>query len=193
MNLDRKQKRSQEQKWKKKEIHTFFNRLIIDTSFCRMQTTIHQRLMKQSTKRRKTIVSRAIISKKSAEISIVKNAQNFLKKKKIVAIVKRTLKKKNFSIHRLKISRRFEKISTQKRREQRRFCFERLNKKCLEQKSDVQRFVFEVSHHTIYFEIIWFVCATNTIFCRKNIDETWKKEWKRETFWFWQKQTRRVE
>jgi hypothetical protein len=33
---------------------------------------------------------------KSAKISIAKNAQNFLKKEKIVAIVKKALKKKNF-------------------------------------------------------------------------------------------------
>jgi hypothetical protein len=43
---------------------------------------------------------------KSAEISIAKNAQNFLKKKKIVAIVKRILKKKHLSSHRLETSKR---------------------------------------------------------------------------------------
>jgi hypothetical protein len=39
-----------------------------------------------------------------AEFSIVKNAQNFLKKEKIVAIVKRVLKKKNLSTNCLEIS-----------------------------------------------------------------------------------------
>jgi hypothetical protein len=45
---------------------------------------------------------------KSAKISIAKNAQNFLKRKKIVVIVKRILKKKNFF---KSSSRDIEKIS----------------------------------------------------------------------------------
>jgi hypothetical protein len=45
---------------------------------------------------------------KDAEISVVKNAQNFLKKKKIVATVKRTLKRKKFF---KSSSRDIEKIS----------------------------------------------------------------------------------
>ncbi len=50
----------------------------------------------------------------SAEISIVKNAQNFLKKKKIVAIVKRILKRKTFF---KSSSRDIEKISRKLRLE----------------------------------------------------------------------------
>ncbi len=50
----------------------------------------------------------------SAEISIVKNAQNFLKKKKIVAVVKRILKKKKFF---KSSSRNIEKISKKLRLE----------------------------------------------------------------------------
>jgi hypothetical protein len=123
---------------------------------------------------------------KNAKISIAKNAQNFLKKKKIVAIVKRILKKKEtFQIIVSKYRKDLEKTSTRKRRKQRKSCFEKLNKKRLEQKNDVQRFVFEVSHRITYSATIWFACAANTIFCRKSIDETWQKERKRETFWFW--------
>ncbi len=52
-------------KKKKKKTHISFNRLIIDTSLCRMQTAVHQRFMKQLTKCRETIVLRAITSKKA--------------------------------------------------------------------------------------------------------------------------------
>jgi hypothetical protein len=54
---------------------------------------------------------------KSAKISIVKNAQNFLKKKKIVAIVKRALKRKKFfkssfqDIEKISKKFRFENIA----------------------------------------------------------------------------------
>jgi hypothetical protein len=44
---------------------------------------------------------------KNAKILIVKNAQNFLKRKKIVAIVKKILKEIFFSNHRLEISKTF--------------------------------------------------------------------------------------
>jgi hypothetical protein len=49
-----------------------------------------------------------------AEFSIVKNAQNFLKRKKIVAIVERTLKRKKFF---KSLSRDFDKISSMLRLE----------------------------------------------------------------------------
>jgi hypothetical protein len=53
----------------------------------------------------------------SAEISVVKNAQNFLKKKKIVAIVKKLWKKKIFQVIVSRHRKDFEKTSIRKRRE----------------------------------------------------------------------------
>jgi hypothetical protein len=111
---------------------------------------------------------------KSVKISIVKNAQNFLEEKKNRCDCEKNFEKKEiFQVIVSKYWKNFENASTRKRREQRKSCFERLNKKCLEQKSDVQRFVLEASHRIIYSATIWFVCATSTMFCRKSIDEAW--------------------
>jgi hypothetical protein len=90
-------------------------------------------------------------------------------------------KKKIFQVIVSKYQRDFENASTRKRNERWRSCFEKLNKKCLKQKSDVQRFVLKVSHSIIYFATIWFVCATSTIFYRKSIDEARQRKRKCET------------
>jgi hypothetical protein len=113
MSLDREQKHSHEQKWKRKE--NIF--LSIDKSW-------QFALSRADSNRSKTLKTVDEKSKSncfannsfeiSAEISIVKNAQNFLKKKKIVATVKRVLKrKKSFKSS----SRDIEKISRKLRLE----------------------------------------------------------------------------
>jgi hypothetical protein len=113
MSLDRKQKHSHEQKWKKKRTYFF-------------QSTNHRQfaLSKTDNNRSKTLKTIDEKSKSncfannnleiSAKISVAKNAQNFLKKKKIVATVKRTLKRKKFF---KSSSRDIEKISRKLRLE----------------------------------------------------------------------------
>jgi hypothetical protein len=81
---------------KKKRIHTSFNWLIIDTQFCQMQTTIHQKFSKQSTRRRKAIVSRKIISKKAQRSQSLKTHKTFWRRKKSLRLWKEFWKKKNF-------------------------------------------------------------------------------------------------
>jgi hypothetical protein len=117
-----------------------------------------------------------------AKFSIVKNAQNFLKKEKIVATVERILKKKkSFK----SLSRDIDKTSSKLRLENvadsEDLASRKWIKKRLEQENDVQRFVFETSHRITYSATIWFACATSTIFCRKSIDEAWQKKRKRRT------------
>jgi hypothetical protein len=169
------------------------------------QSTSHQQLALSKTNNNRSKTLKTIDEKSksncfannnleiSAKISIAKNAQNFLKKKNRCDCEKNFEEKKIFQVIVSRHRENFEKASTRKRREWRKSCFEKLNKKCLEQKNDVQRFVLETSHRIIYFATIWFVRATSTISCRKSIDEAWQRERKRETSWFEKWQRRRVE
>ncbi len=90
-----------------------------------------------------------------AKILVVKNAQNFLKKRKTRFDYEKNFEKNFFfQIIVSKYRANLENALIWKRREQRKSCFEKLNKKCFEQKNNVQRFVLKASHHITYFVTI---------------------------------------
>jgi hypothetical protein len=113
MNFDRKQKHFQKQKWKKKKKY-FFSSTSNRYVFLSNANNIASKTFETIDEMSKSNCFANNDSANCAEFSIVKNAQNFLKKTKIVAIVKRILKrKKSFK----SLSRDIDKISSMLRLE----------------------------------------------------------------------------
>jgi hypothetical protein len=107
MSLNRKQKHFHEQKWKEKK--TYFFQSINNRQFVLSNVNNNSsKILKTVDETSKNNCFANNNLEINAKISIVKNAQNFLKRKKIVAIVKRILKKKNFF---KSLSRDIENIS----------------------------------------------------------------------------------
>jgi C4-dicarboxylate-specific signal transduction histidine kinase len=111
MNLDRKQKHSQKQKWKEKKKYfssSTSNRHVFLSNVDSIASKTFEIIDEMS----KNNCFANNDSANCAEFSIVKNAQNFLKRKKIVATVERILKrKKSFK----SLSRNIDKISSKLR------------------------------------------------------------------------------
>jgi C4-dicarboxylate-specific signal transduction histidine kinase len=113
MNLDREQKHFQKQKWKKKKKYFFWStnnrHVFLSNTDC-----IASKTFETIDEMSKNNCFANNDSTNCAEFSIIKNAQNFLKKKKIVATVERILKKKkSFK----SLSRVIDKISNMLRLE----------------------------------------------------------------------------
>jgi hypothetical protein len=99
---------------KKKRKSIFFRRQAIDMYFCRMQTASRQRHLKQSTKCRKTIVSRAMIQQIAQSFQSLKTHKISWKKRKSLRLLKKLWKKKkSFK----SLSRDIDKISSMLRLE----------------------------------------------------------------------------